>query len=115
MSEQRSTQISDSTRMSDRYAAMAAKSAGEAQAAVNRAELAAGAEEPRDAKRARREAKEWAEQATRDAMRAHGALSAELGQFEAIHQGADEAMKRAIACRDQAADIYRDLKKGDAD
>ena len=107
------SELNAAERMSDRYATMAAKSAAEARAAVGRAEMAAGAEEPRDAKRARREAKEWAEQATLDAMRAHGALSAEIGQFEAVHKQADEAMRQAIAARDQAADIYRKLRSGE--
>lgn len=107
------SELNTGDRMSDRYAGMAAKSAGEARAAVGRAEMAYGAEEPRDAKRARREAKEWSEQATLDAMRAHGALSAEINQFEAVHAKADEAMRGAIAARDEAAEIYRKLKSGE--
>jgi hypothetical protein len=107
------SELNTGDRMSDRYAAMAAKSAGEARGAVGRAEMAYGAEEPRDAKRARREAKEWAEQATLDAMRAHGALSAEINQFEAVHPKAEEAMRAANAARDEAAEIYRKLKSGE--
>lgn len=102
-------------RMSDRFAALAEKSAIQAEAAVTRADLAAGAEEPRDAKRARREAKEWALTATLDAMRAHGALAAETGQLEAVHAGAEAAMRRAEKARDQAAEIYRKLKSGELD
>lgn len=98
--------------MSDRFAALAEKSAAQAEAAANRAELGAGADEPRDVKRARREAKEWALQATFDAMRAHGALAAETDRLEATHAGAEAAMRRAEAARDQAADIYRKLKSG---
>ena len=102
-------------RISDRYAAMAAKSAGEAEKAVGSAELAANADDPRGAKSARREAKEWCETCTLDAMRAHGALAAETGRFEAQHPRAEEAQKRAIAARDRAADIYRKLKSGEAE
>ena len=106
--------MSQSTeRMSDRYAALAEKSAANAEAAAQRAELEANADEPRGAKRARREAKEWAEQATLDAMRAHGALSAEINQFETKHDRAEEAVRRANAARDRAVQIYRDLKAGD--
>lgn len=102
-------------RISDRYAALAAKSAAEAEAAANRAQLGADNEEARDAKRGRREAKEWAEQATMDAMRAHGALAAETNQFDAKHAAAAEAQRRAEAARDRAVQIYRTLKGGGGD
>ena len=99
-------------RMSDRYASMAAKSASKAEAAARRCEFAADAEEPRDAKRARREAKDWCEQATLDAMRAHGAYSAETGQFDAKHAGADEAHRLSVTARDAAITAYRKMKGG---
>jgi hypothetical protein len=102
-------------RMSDRYASLASKSANEAQAAANRADLAVGGEEPRDAKRARREAKEWAETCLKDAMRAHGAFAAETGRFEATHEGAEAALRKAEAARDHAAQVYREMKGGTRD
>jgi hypothetical protein len=106
---------SNPERMSDRYATLAAKSANDAIAAANRCQMGADSEEPRDAKRARREAKEWAEQCTLDAARAHGALAAETGQFEAQHARAAEAQKTAEQARDRAAQIYRELKGGSSD
>jgi hypothetical protein len=102
----------ESLPISARYAAMAAKSAAQADAAARRGQVAINGEDARAAKRARREASEWCEQATRDAMRAHGALAAESGRFEVIHGAADEAMKRAEAARDEAARIYREYKAG---
>lgn len=100
----------DPEKMSSRYAALASQSASKAEAAARRAEMAASSEEPRDAKSARREAKEWCEQATLDAMRAHGALAAESGQFEAKQGRADEAVRRAVVARDLAISIYRQMK-----
>jgi hypothetical protein len=99
-------------RMSDRYAALAAKSAAEAEAAARRAGAAAELEDARATKGARREAKDWCEQATLDAMRAHGALAAETGQFEATHDKATGAASQAALARDRAAEFYRKLKSG---
>lgn len=109
------TDTHDSERMSDRYAALAEKSAAKAETAVNRTRMAANADEPRDAKRGRKEAAEWHLHTLMDAMRAHGALSAETNVFEATHSGAEAAVKRAEAAKDQAADIYRKLKAGTLD
>jgi hypothetical protein len=96
--------------ISTRYAAMAAKSAAQADAAARRARTAIGEEDARAAKRARREASEWADTTTLDAMRAHGALAAESGRFDAVHSEADEAMKRAVKAREDAAQAYREFK-----
>jgi hypothetical protein len=104
-----------SDKMSDRYAEMAWKSAVEAEAAYRRAQMACDAEDPRPAKRARREAAEWADTATRDAMRAHGAYSAETGEFDAKHARADEAMSKANKARDMAVEAYRQMKAGGGD
>ena len=109
------TEQAATDRMSDRYAALATKSANEAQAAANRADMAVGGEEPRDAKRARREAKEWAETCLKDAMRAHGAYAAETGRFEATHDGAEAAQRKAEKSRDHAAQVYREMKGGGKD
>lgn len=109
------SQDDESLAMSARYAAMAAKSAAQADAAARRGATAVGGEDARAAKRARREAAEWCEQATMDAMRAHGALSAESGVFQAVHGAADEAHKRAIKARDDAAQTYREFKTGGGD
>lgn len=98
--------------MSQRYAELAAKSASQAEAATRRALAAANAEDARATKRARREAEQWCEQATFDAMRAHGALAAESGVFECRHGAAEEAGERAARARDEAAAIYRRLKSG---
>ncbi|MDB5102041.1 MAG: hypothetical protein JWM80_6462 [Cyanobacteria bacterium RYN_339] len=106
------TDAADDTSLpiSARYAAMASKSAGQAEIALRRVHTATGEEDPRAAKRARREAAEWCDTAKLDAMRAHGALAAESGVFDAVHGAADEAVKRATAARDGAAAAYREMK-----
>jgi hypothetical protein len=101
--------------ISARYAAMASKSASEAEAAARRGVVAVNGEEGRAAKKARREASDWCDTATLDAMRAHGALAAESGIFEAVHAGADEAAKRAAKARDDAAETYRSYKSDGGD
>ncbi|MNS44821.1 hypothetical protein D3C72_772720 [compost metagenome] len=48
-------------------------------------------------------------------MRAHGALAAETGRFEATHEGAEAALRKAEAARDHAAQVYREMKGGTRD
>jgi hypothetical protein len=106
------TDAADDTSLpfSARYAAMAAKSAAQADTAARRVNTAIGEEDPRAAKRARREAAEWCDTTTLDAMRAHGALAAESGVFDAVHGEADAAVKRATKAREDAAQAYRQFK-----